>query len=186
VFILSLSTQSMNITIDSSCWHIRDTFCFQECQVISLYKCLHQCLWYRCVVWSGNFRIVLFSFWYPYLHSIHAALIDIVFLWPYAVSPVIVLLLDTFAEVLCFELGMLNLQLFVNCDVIKSPHLQCHLEFDSCNDLGKKSGSVWSLFWRSWHILKWFCFCSSGSTWMSLWQSIVCLDIVKMFCYGLN
>jgi len=30
---------------------------------------------------------------------------------------VIVLLLDTFAEVLCFELGMCSLQLFVNCDM---------------------------------------------------------------------
>lgn len=53
------------------------------------------------------------------------------------------LMLDTFAEVLCFELGRCSLQFFVNCDdVVKSPHLKCHLELDHCDDLGKSSVCV--------------------------------------------
>jgi len=114
MFILSLSTQNMNNTIYSICWHVRDTFCLQECQVLLLYKCLHQCLWYRCVVWSGNFRMVfsltsVFTFhpccshWYSFLVTLCSESSDCA--------------LTGFAEVLCFEFGMCSPQVFVNCDL---------------------------------------------------------------------
>jgi hypothetical protein len=70
-----------------------------------------------------SFRIVLFSCDICIYLLFHAVSL-IWFSCDYAVSPVIVLLLDTFAEVLCFECGRCSLQFFVDCDdVIKSPHL---------------------------------------------------------------
>jgi hypothetical protein len=83
----------------------------------------------------------------------------------------IMLLLEIFEEVPCFEFGKSSQWSFFNLDnVIKSLPLHCWLEFCYLWWLSEGTMGLFEFFfsWRSWHTLTWFCFCS----WLCRWGTV--------------